>query len=119
MACFSRYRIMICKPWSAWGQQRCGVRLDRRSLEIVVGVRGRGRAHTGPAAAARDDGRETDNVRFAPEATELLRRREMKCHLRQFASQQNSPLFDRLVGPGEQPGWYSEPKCPSGLGVDD
>src|SRR5712671_5672381 len=26
----------------AWGQQRCGVRLDRRSLEIVVGVRQRG-----------------------------------------------------------------------------
>src|SRR6516165_52211 len=60
------------------------------------------------------------NVRFAPKATEVLRCREASLCARSGCeqSQQSTPLFDHLVGEGEQPVWNFDAKRLRGLDVD-
>ena len=65
------------------------------------------------------------HVRFAPKATEILRCREMTRCARtgreqvQQTTRANAPLFDDLVGGGEQQRRHGEAEHPGSLEVDD
>jgi hypothetical protein len=60
------------------------------------------------------------HVRFAPEATELLRRHEMtRCAISDvYAMQQGSRLFDHFVSAAEQLCWHFEPQRLRRLQID-